>query len=128
MIAMVLQELEPERIEKDQGDALVTFDPASDLGGDISEVPHTAHCCRSFRPAGPETGAGERVLAAWVVPPRGGGDGQSEPLTKVAFRQLGRLDRWVLIVERASLTHPLSCPLAARWETRVVARVMLVAA
>jgi hypothetical protein len=39
MIAMVLQELEPERIEKDQGDALVTFDPASDLGATVKASP-----------------------------------------------------------------------------------------
>src|SRR5947209_7628401 len=51
VIAMALHELEPERIEEDQRDALVTFDPASHLGRDVGEVPHAAHCCRSLLPA-----------------------------------------------------------------------------
>ena len=48
VIAMALQELEPERIKEDQGDPLVTVDAASHLGRDIGEVLHAAHCCRSF--------------------------------------------------------------------------------
>ena len=67
---MALQELEPERIEEDQGDALVIFDAASHLSGDISEVLHAANCCRSFRPAWPGTWAGERAFAACIVQPR----------------------------------------------------------
>ena len=51
MIAMTLQEFEPERIEEDQRDAPVIFDAASHLGGDISEVLDAANCCRSLRPA-----------------------------------------------------------------------------
>ncbi len=72
MIAMALQELEPERIQEDQGDALVIFEAASHLGGDISEVLHAANCCRSFRHAWPGSGAGERAFAACIVQQQSG--------------------------------------------------------
>jgi hypothetical protein len=48
VIAMALQELEPERIEGDQGDALVTVDPASHPGRDVGEVLRAGYCCRSL--------------------------------------------------------------------------------
>ena len=58
VVAMALQELEPERIEEDQGDALVSVDAASHLGRDVGEVLHAGYCCRSLLPAWRGTGAG----------------------------------------------------------------------
>jgi hypothetical protein len=48
VIAVTLQELEPERIEEDQGDALVTVDAAFHLSRDVGEVLRAGYCCRSL--------------------------------------------------------------------------------
>ena len=106
MVAMALQELEPERIEEDQGDALVIFDAASHLSGDISEVLHAANCCRCFRLAWPGTWSGERAFAACIVQPR------SETTTKAG---LSPRSRYAAGRRRLPLGHEQQAPGPFLW-------------
>ena len=71
MIAMALQELEPERIEEDQGDALVSVDAASHLSRDVREGLHAAQLLPIATPGLARTSAGERVLAGCIAQGRG---------------------------------------------------------
>jgi hypothetical protein len=43
MVAVALQELEPERVQEDQDHTLAPVDAASDLARDIGEIPHHRH-------------------------------------------------------------------------------------
>ena len=119
MIAMALQELEPERIEEDQGDALVTVDAASHLGRDIGEVLHAAHCCRSLLGRPGEEPArvnafsllASRSRAARRRPKRASYQGRDSPAREA--RSMGD-DSWR---ERRQPTLDLAAPRAGRGET-----------